>query len=65
MSTTIYIGARYRRPGAKKPVYRVVRMVEFKHHLPHVVLVSEAEGRRVITIGAAVLADHRQWVPAE
>ena len=64
MTDTIHIGARYRRPGEAKLVYRVTRFVEF-NHMPHVSLVSENADRRTITIGVSVLLDPRQWVSAD
>ena len=62
MPDTIIIGERYHRPGEPRLVYRVLRMVEFKNHPPHVTLVSEASGRSM-TIGVGVLKDTRQWLP--
>jgi hypothetical protein len=62
--STVTIGARYRRPGEPKPVYRVAKMAGFHHPIPHVTLVSEAADRS-ITIGVGVLLDRRLWVPAE
>lgn len=65
MSDTIEIGERFRRPTGSKLAYRVVRMVEFDNHPPHVTLVSENADRRTITIGVGVLLDRRQWVRTE
>ena len=65
MIDTIDIGGRFQRPDGSKPVYRVVREVEFDHHPPHVTLMSENAYSRTITIGVGVLLDRRQWVPAE
>jgi len=65
VSNTIHIGDKYVRPGERWPTYRVVRMVEFDRHPPHVLLVSETSAHRSITIGAEVLTDWRQWVRAE
>jgi hypothetical protein len=64
MPDAIIIGARYRRPGEPKLIYRVVGMANFDHHPPHVTLVSEITDRS-ITIGVGVLQDRRQWVPVE
>jgi len=65
MIETITVGARYHRPSEPKPVYSVLRMMDFANHLPHVTLVSENVDRRSITIGLGVLRDPKQWVPAE
>jgi hypothetical protein len=61
MTTTIAIGARYRRPGRLWPVYRVLRIADFKHRLPHVTLVSENADQRTMTIAVGVLQDMNQW----
>ncbi len=61
MPTTINIGDRYQRPGGTKPSYRVIQMIKFAGHPPHVILVSENADRRTITIGADVMKDIRQW----
>ena len=39
-------------------------MAAFYHHPQHVTLVSENSDQRTITIGAGVMHDLRQWVPA-
>ncbi len=65
VADTISIGDRFVRPGERWPTYRVVRMVEFDRHPPHVMLVSETSAHRSITIVAEVLSDWRQWVRAE
>ena len=62
MPTTINVGDRYQRPGGTKPSYRVIQMIGFPGHPPHVKLMSENADRRTITIGADVLKDIRQWV---
>jgi len=65
MPYAISIGDRFRRPDGSKLAYRVVRMIDFDHHPPHVTLESENPDRRSITIGVGVLLDARQWVRAE
>ena len=65
MPITINIGDRYQRPGGTKPSYRVIQMIGFAGHPPHVKLMSENADRRTITIGADVLKDARQWVKIE
>ena len=61
MTTTINIGDRYQRPGGTKPSYRVIQMIEFAGHPPHLKLMSENADRRTITIGIDVLKDVSQW----
>ncbi len=51
MPVTVNIGDRFHRPSEPRLVYRVLRLIEFKNHPPHVTLVSEANGR-VMTPGA-------------
>ena len=65
MPTTINISDRFQRPGGTKPSYRVVEMLNFPGHLPHVKLISENADRRTITIGVDVLKDISQWVEIE
>ena len=65
MPATFNIGDRFQRPGGAKPAYRVIQLIEFPKHPPHVMLMSENPDRRTITIGAEVLMDHRQWLPVE
>ena len=62
--STINIGDRFHRPGKPNLVYRVLAMAAFYHHPQHVTLVSENSDQRTITIGAGVMHDLRQWVPA-
>ncbi len=61
MTTTINIGDRYQRPGGAKPIYRVIQMIQFAGHPPHVKLMSENADQRTITIGTDVLKDIHQW----
>lgn len=63
MSLTATVGDRFHRPLEPSPIYRVLRMMEFDHHRPHVMLVAENPDRRTITIGVEVLFDRRQWLP--
>ena len=65
MPTTINIGDRFQRPGGTKPSYRVIQMMEFRSHPPHVKLMSENADQRTITIGVDVLKDISQWVKIE
>ena len=62
---TVKLGSRYHRLDRPKPVYRVVRLVLYDHHSPHLVLVSENPEQRLITVGVSVLLDERQWVPVK
>ena len=62
--STIKIGDRFHRPGKPNLVYRVLGTAAFYNHPPHVRLVSENPDQRTITIGAAVMCDQGQWVPA-
>ncbi|MEI6557563.1 MAG: hypothetical protein WCO00_04090 [Rhodospirillaceae bacterium] len=65
MPDTIKIGDRYHRPDEPNLVYRVLRLVAFPHHPPHVTLVAENAGRRMMTVGVSVLNDRQQWVAAK